>query len=168
MTEKELLTKKFILVDMNDAQISTEDRPIIGTQALATCIGVLLYNEEKKVAIVAHVSSEPMRAIDKIFNLIIENKLYSTKFKYKIITGCYDEHYQVKELLEEYFNDFIPFGENEILHSDIQIDEQTTSKQFAFDASTGKFVTDRVFFGRDYYMINPISYNDESTRSKHR
>ena len=50
MTEKELLTKKFILVDMNDAQISTEDRPIIGTQALATCIGVLLYNEEKKVA----------------------------------------------------------------------------------------------------------------------
>lgn len=166
MTEKELLTQKFILVDMDDAQISTEEKPIIGTHALATCIGVLLYSEEKKTAIVAHVSSEPMRSIDKIFNLIIENKLYSTKFKYKIITGYYEEHYQVKKLLEEHFKDFIPFGENEILHSDIQIAEETTSKQFAFNASTGKFVTDKVLFGADYYMINTI--DDESTRSKHR
>ena len=74
MTEKELLTKKFILVDMDDAQISTEDRPIIGTQALATCIGVLLYSEEKKLAIVAHVSSEPIQTIDKIFKLITKYK----------------------------------------------------------------------------------------------
>ena len=46
MDEKEILTKKFILVDMADAQISTDDKPIIGTQALVTCVGVLLYNEE--------------------------------------------------------------------------------------------------------------------------
>ena len=47
MNELEQNTKKFILVGMNDAKISTNDRPIIGTDALATCIGLLLYSEEK-------------------------------------------------------------------------------------------------------------------------
>lgn len=168
MTEKELLTKKFILVDMDDAQISTEDRPIIGTHALATCIGVLLYNEEKKLAIVAHVSSEPMQTIDKIFNLIIKYKLYNAKLKYLIIPGYYEEHYHVKELLEEHFKDFTQFDENEISCSDIKTIEEETSRQFAFDASTGKFVTDKVLYGVDYYMINPNCYNVDSNKKQHR
>ena len=164
MTEKELLTKKFILVNMDDAQISTEERPIIGTHALATCLGVLLYSEEKKVAIVAHVSSEPMCAIDKIFNLILQNKLYRTKLKYKIIPGFYEEHYNTKELLEAHLKDYIPFGENEIPEYAVKIDDETMSKEFAFDASTGKFVTDKVLFGTDYYIVND-EYNN---KNKHR
>lgn len=74
---------------MDDTKISTKEKPIIGTQALATCIGVLLYDEENKVAIVAHISSEPIPIIDKIFNLIMKNKLYNNKLKYKIIAGYY-------------------------------------------------------------------------------
>lgn len=163
MTEKELLTKKFILVDMNDAQISTEERPIIGTHALATCIGVLLYSEEKKVAIVAHVSTESMPAIDKIFNLIIKNKLYNTTFKYKIIPGYYDEHYRTKELLEKHFTHFVPFDEESVPDYAVMINEETKSREFAFDASTGKFVTNKVIFGPEYFLIN-----SDNNRKKHR
>jgi len=168
MNEKELMTKKFILVNMNDAAISTEERPIIGTHALATCIGVLLYSEEKKIAIVAHVPSDPMVAIDRIFEIIIKNKLVSTVFKYKIIPGYYEEHYNTKMLLEKYFSHFIPFSDSEIPEDAVHIDEGTTSKEFAFDASTGKFVTDKVFFGLDYYAVNGNEYVDSSSVGRHR
>ena len=168
MSEKEFMTKKMILVGMNEAKISTLDKPIVGTDALATCIGVLLYNEEKKIAIVAHVPSDPMVAIDNIFNVIIKNKLISTTFKYLIIPGYYEEHYNTKFVLEQHFSHFIPFDDSEIPETAIHIDEETTSKEFAFDASTGKFVTDKVYFGIDYYNVNGYDYVDNYTSSRHR
>jgi len=149
------MTKKCILVGMDDAKISTEEKPIIGTHALATCMGVLLYSEERKVAIVAHVSCEPMRVLDKIFKLISDNHLLRTTIKYRIISGYYKEdHYNVKEILEKHFVDFIPFDNGEDNDYGIQKDEETTSCEFAFDASSGEFVTDNIFFGLEYYMIN--------------
>lgn len=156
MNEKEILTEKFILVGMDDAKISTVDKPIIGTQALATCIGVLLYSEEKKVAIVAHVSAESIYAVDKIFRIIIDNKLTSTKFKYKIIPGYYKDHYGVIGKLEKYFSHFIPFEESKMPNDAINTVEEFTSREFAFDASTGKFVTDKVYFGLQYNAINKV------------
>lgn len=162
MSEKELLTKKFILVGMEDAKISTVEKPIIGTHALATCHGVLLYSEETKQAIVAHVPCDEYKAIDtinKIFRLIRENNLLKIKFKYKIFSGYYvEDHYNITELLEKHFTDFIPFDEKYIPENAIQKDESTESCEFAFDASNGKFVSDKVFFGTYYYIIN----NDES------
>lgn len=156
MSEKELLTKKFILVDMNDAMISTEERTIIGTHALSTCIGVLLYDEEKKLAIVAHIVPDKVDAIDKIFAIIIKNKLWSTKFKYKIIPGYYPEHYNTSELIEKHLTNFTPFNEDEIPANAIRRDDESESCKFAFDASTGTFVTDKVYFGIDYYKINEV------------
>lgn len=158
MSEKELLTKKFIMVDMNDAMISTDDKYIIGTQALATCTGILIYSESDKKAIVAHVTSNPLETINKIFNLIIKNKLYRNKLKYKIIPGTDREahdYYNVINLLEEHFKDHIPFNDEEVF-TGIELDENTNSYQFAFDALNGKFVSDKVLFGTDHYIINPI------------
>ena len=166
MTDKELLTKKFILVGMDDTKISTKEKPIIGTQALATCIGVLLYDEENKVAIVAHISSEPIPIIDKIFNLIMKNKLYNNKLKYKIITGYYEGRPDIKKILEAHFKDFIPLEETLITSNAVITDDKIPSRQFAFDASSGKFVSDKVLFGTEYYIINPDSYND--SYNKHR
>lgn len=40
-------TKKIIPVGMNDAKISTDDRPIIGTNALTTCIGYFYIVKKK-------------------------------------------------------------------------------------------------------------------------
>ena len=154
MSEKELLTKKFILVGMNDAMISTEERTIIGTHALSTCIGVLLYDEEKKLAIVAHIVPDKIDAIDKIFAIIIKHKLWSTKFKYKIIPGYYSEHYNTIGLIEKHLKDYTPFFEEEIPSNAIRKDDKSESCEFAFDASTGTFVTDKVYFGLDFYKIN--------------
>ena len=47
MTKEELL-QKLTLVAMDHADITTLDKPIIGTHSLAPCLGILLYDEEKK------------------------------------------------------------------------------------------------------------------------
>lgn len=52
MTKEELL-QKLTLVAMDHADITTLDKPIIGTHSLAPCLGILLYDEEKKMALVA-------------------------------------------------------------------------------------------------------------------
>ena len=70
MDEKENLTKKFILVKMRDMQISTDEKPIIGTQSLATCVGVLIYSEESKKAIVAHIANERDGIAKEVFDKI--------------------------------------------------------------------------------------------------
>lgn len=159
MDEKELLTKKMLLVKMNDAMITTNDKTIIGTDALATCIGVLLYNEDKKIAIVAHVKPNSIDAINKIFDIIVKNKLWSTKFKYLIIPGYYEEHYNTTKLIQKHLTHMIPFNQDEIPKNAIITNEEFTSKAFAFDAATGKFVTNKVYFGKDYYKINQKEEN---------
>ena len=47
MTKEELL-QKLTLVAMDHADITTLDKPIIGTHSLAPCLGILLYDEKKK------------------------------------------------------------------------------------------------------------------------
>jgi hypothetical protein len=155
MNEIEQNTKKFILVGMNDAKISTSDKPIIGTDALATCIGLLLYSEEEKQAIVAHVVPDNIEAIDKVFRIILENKLHNIKFKYLIIPGYYQEHYDTIDLIKKHMTDFTPFDLSQITENAIRCNYEATSHEFAFDSSTGKFITDKVLFGTYYHMLNP-------------
>lgn len=171
MSEKEMLTKKFILVDMNDAEISTAEKPIIGTAYLATCLGVLLYSEDEKRAIVAHMSSNVMPTLDKIFKIIVENKWYRLPLKYKIIWGTDREpaeFYNVIDVLEKHFADYTPFTDEELPECGIRTNENTMSNEFAFDASTGKFVTDKVLFGVDYYLVNGDEGKDNSNGIKHK
>lgn len=168
MKEKELLTKKFIMVDMDDANISTNENHIIGTEALATCTGVLIYSENTKKAIVAHISSDYMKTINKIFKIIIKNKLYREKLKYAIIPGAdrkAHDYYGIINILREHFKDYIPFSSEEIC-TGVELDENTFSNQFAFDALNGKFVTNKVLFGTDYYIVNPTTETDTSNRSR--
>ena len=103
--------------------------------------------------------------LDKVFNLIIKHKLTSTIFKYKIIPGYYEEHYNTKELIEKHFTHFIPFEESEFTDSAIETNEKLGFKKFAFDSSTGKFVTDKVLFGVDYFIVNSNDINNETSVS---
>ena len=139
------------IVGMKDADVSTLEKPVISTLALATCVVVLLYNEDKKTAIVAHLSTDWRETIEKVFELILTHKLDSSYIKYKIIPGYYPNHYQVKEDVEKIFDSmapmFIPFGDNEV-DNDIEIDKQTTSKRFAFDSISGRFVTKFIDFSK--------------------
>lgn len=168
MDDKITMTKKFNLVGMGDVQISTSERPIVGTDCLATCIGILLYCEEDKKAIVAHATSDIMPVLDRIFKLVVNNKLYRKPLKYKIIWGTDREpaeYYGVDEILKKHFDSYIPF-DDEFVKRGVMTNENTFSNEFAFDASTGEFVTDKVFFGSDYYLVNGVENNIQKNKQK--
>ena len=102
MHEKEELTKKFIMVGMNEIEISTEEKPIIGTQALSSCISFILSNKKHKKAIVGHISSDMLMSEEnlkrmrlELLNLISENNLNNSKFNLKIIQGACKSDYTV-------------------------------------------------------------------------
>lgn len=138
---------------MNFVEVSTDDMYVIGTQALATCVGVLLYCEEKKKAIVAHVSSNVDKAINDISREIYFNGFDKENIKYLIIPGYYKSGYLVDEILNNFCSSFLNFEkieEKDIPNYAVEIDKDTPSCQFAFDALNGKFVTDKVLFGVDY------------------
>lgn len=97
------LKHNFINVRMNDIQISTNDRPIIGTFALGPCMGFILHSQEKKRAIVGHISCSQLmdnNSLEKlrlqILKLIIENKLINSSFDLMLIEGAQKSLYYRK------------------------------------------------------------------------
>lgn len=158
MCNYENLREKMILVGMDDADITTSEKTIIGANSLATCTGVLLYNEDRKTAIVAHVSSNPYPALNKVFNIIVKNGLNGVNFKYKIILGYDDRaaiYYDIIGILKDHFKDFTPFDDNNIPYNAVYRDDVYGATCFAFDAKTGTFVTDKIFLDGE---INNIKY----------
>ena len=94
------LKEKFIIANMDDIQISTTDKPIIGTFALGPCMGFILYSKEKKKAIVGHISCsqildnynlEKLRL--QIYKIIIQNKLINTDFDLMLVEGAQKSMY---------------------------------------------------------------------------
>ena len=152
------LTKILNLADMNDAVISTNEKPIVGTQALAYCVGLLLYNEKEKKAIVAHITTDIVLALEKTFQLIVENQLHNSTIKYLIIDGFDTNNFKTRKAIQEVLNDipdlFIPFSKEEISKNAIQKNKEFDAMEFAFDSRTGKFVTSNVLFGSDYIEAN--------------
>ena len=148
------------LINMNEVGITTKDNPIIGTTALATCFGILLYDEENKEAIVAHVSTNFMPIIFKIFDLIKVDK--KRIFKYAIIPGYYSQKsdpYGIKnkliKLFEDAQTDNIKFEQIKNIPKDaIKKDLTTPSFEFAFDANEGKFVSQEVCFELETNNVN--------------
>ena len=141
---------------MNEINISDSYFSIIGTQALGPCVSFLVYSEEKKQAIVAHIPDDTKDYFPILLDLISVYGLQTSPLKYKVIKGYYDNGYKIDEILEKQFktypNLFVPFENLE--KNAINIDEDSTSCEFAFDASTGKFVTEKVFFGYEYNRIH--------------
>lgn len=91
----EILKDKYINVYMNDIQISTNDKPIIGTYALGPCMGFVLYSKDKKKAIVGHISCSQLldnNNLEKlrlqILKIIIENELVNSSFDLMLIEGA--------------------------------------------------------------------------------
>ena len=149
------LTNKFKIVGMNEIDITSIDFPIIGTQGLATCVGILLYSEKNHKAIVAHIADNPIYFFEESIRLIGENNLDNDIIYYAIIPGGYLNHYRIKEILENEFQQ-IPtlFKPLVIPEYSIQIDQKTGSLEFAFDSKTGTFVTSKVEFGGEYQAIH--------------
>ena len=135
------------IVRMNEVGISSEECPIIGTYALATCFGILLYEEDKKIAIVGHCTSNWIPIVLKMLDLIDDNT--KCKFKYLVIPGFYSEQndiYNTKLKIEKFFSafetdkvTFEPFDKEYF----IIFDEETSSYEFEFDSKTGKFLSQK-------------------------
>ena len=139
------MNKNLIIAGINEAKISTLENPIIGTVGLATCVGVLLYSEEHKKAIVAHVSNNCGECVNDTLDIMEEYKLDSSPLKYIIIPGYYKNGYDIEKILDDMYKScpkyFIPFEVN--LENVVGISGCT--HQFAFDAFSGHFVTDKIF-----------------------
>ena len=146
------MNDKLIIVGVNEAKISTEENSIIGTVGLATCVGVLLYSREHKKAIVAHVASDPLSILDKTLELIDEYNLSSSPLEYKVIRGYYKSGYKTDDVLESMYSAypkyFIPYQGREYESVGINLE----SHQFAFDASSGTFVTNQVFSNNESFV----------------
>ena len=143
-------TKLFKMVQMDEYQITDEQYPIIGTQALYTCFGVLLYDENQKIAIVAHISSLGLNILEGLIELI-----YNYNFKYLIIPGSQSikkDPYYIENKLIHFFK-LLNVKEMNI-KSQVNLDNQTNSYEFAFDSRTGKFISDRVLYGKEYSEIH--------------
>lgn len=137
-------------VDMNEVDISSEEYPIIGTSALATCFGILLYDKVRKIAIVGHSTSDWIPVILKILNFVDDS--YYCTLSYLIIPG-YDSKkedvYKTKIKIEKFFKlfktdkiKFEPF-DDEVF---IIFDEETCSYEFRFDSRIGKFLSEKKDF----------------------
>lgn len=104
MIDKEILASQIILVGMNEAEVSTIKQPYIGTTALATCVGLIIYNRQTKQALVSHLSVEWKYVIEEILIKLLENNFISEE-EYIKLKGIFS-------LYEKYFFDIPNMDEN--------------------------------------------------------
>ena len=68
---------KKIRVGMNETNISTNEIPIIGTDSLGPCVGVLIYSKKNKRSLVFHASTEWKELVVQSLILLAENEIIS-------------------------------------------------------------------------------------------
>ena len=145
------MNKNLIIAGINEAKISTLENPIIGTVGLATCVGILLYSEEHKKAIVAHVSNNCGECVNDTLKLIEESKLDSSPLKYVIIPGYYKNGYGIEKILDGMYRSCPKYFEPYEVNLENVVGVSGCTHQFAFDASSGHFVTDKIFSNNENF-----------------
>ena len=76
-----------IIVGMNKADISTKEQPIIGTQALGPCVGVLIHSNNSKRSVVLHTSTDWEEVVAESLVILVENELISWENLNKVLTS---------------------------------------------------------------------------------
>lgn len=66
-----------IVVRMNEANISTKEQPVIGTEALGPCVGVLIYSKKHKKSVVFHTPTEWQPLVVEALIILADNQLIS-------------------------------------------------------------------------------------------
>ena len=144
------LLGKTNLAGMGEVVNSTEEFPIIGTQALDTCYGILFYDRKKKEGISGH--AVPGQLIVVLAEMMKWLEGRTGNIEYMILPGFrnVDRHdYSGFLELNNYMLEHIPVGIKMISLKDIggfRLHQGTLSYEFAFNTSTGEFVTEYVFF----------------------
>ena len=149
------------IAGMDQVVVSTSDKPIIGTQALDTCFGILLYDRKNKFGICGHADPK------NIFNIVIEmlKQIPSTTegdIEYIIISGyrAIEQHNfkgieEIQDILRNYvaINPKIKFTSLKTPLNP-KMPNGLLCYEFAFDTESGKDVTSIVF----------INYTEEQKR----
>ena len=78
-----------IRVGMNEVNISTEEIPVIGTEALGPCVGVLIHSKNNKKSVVIHTSTEWKELVLQALILLAENELISFENLNKAIESLF-------------------------------------------------------------------------------
>ena len=144
-----------INVKTNEVECVEGKYPVVGINSLGPCIGLLIYVEKYKIAIVAHISDTIMweTTIKNNINFLLEQyKVKNDSLKYLIITGYYEN----KNLLDEirkYITEELPkaknFNQEKIPKNAIKtvlLNNGLGAREFAFNASTGGFETGEINF----------------------
>ncbi len=157
---KYAMLKESSLAEMCCIVESSEERPIIGTQALDTCFGILFYDRKNKKGMVGHGS--PSSKVVTLHEMISKVDDGTEKvIEYMIIPGFRNvdrrDTIGVEELLSElriYCSSnikFVPFHND--IDLSVKLHKPTLTYEFAFDTRNGKFVSEYVFF--DETEVNP-------------
>ena len=104
----ELITHSNI-ADMDQVVVSTSDKPIIGTQALDTCFGILFYDRKNKFGICGHADPK------SIFGIVVEmlKQIPSTtegNVEYTIVPGyrAIEQHnFKCEEEIEDILRNYM-------------------------------------------------------------
>lgn len=70
---------KPIIVRMNEVNISTQEQPIIGTEALGPCVGVLIHSKEHKKSLVFHTSTDWKPLVVESLIILADHGLISSE-----------------------------------------------------------------------------------------
>ena len=152
LNEGDQLIARSSIADMDQVVVSTPDKPIIGTQALDTCFGILFYDRKNKFGICGH--ADPYNT----FGIIVEMLKQipeSTEgiIEYTIVPGYramkqkkFEREDEIQDILRNYMsiNPKIHFTS---LKTPLNpsMPNGLLCYDFAFDTISGKDVTSIVF-----------------------
>lgn len=152
MDETIQLTAHSSIAGMDQIVVSTIQKPIIGTQALDTCFGILLYDRKNKFGICGHASpNNIIGMVVEMLKLIPINM--ETTFEYTIVPGYraieqrnFKAVNEIQDILNHYMsiNPKICFTSLKTALSP-HMPNGLLCYDFAFDTSSGKDVTDILF-----------------------
>ena len=127
-----------ITASMNKYVCSSKEHPILGTYALATCIGIIIYDDYGNFNL-AHIASE----YELIIKRMVKNMKNTNPIKVIIIPGYYtrvETIYEIIEYLKSRENFLYYDFEIEIKILKNYINEELPSIEFAFDTRTKEFI----------------------------
>ncbi len=155
---KYFLESKASLAEMGEIVESTNQRPIIGTMALDTCYGILLYDRKNKWGLVGHGAPSSK---DSTLKAMIARMNDGTNrvVEYLIVPGFRNVDYGDYSGSDQLMNiiNLCKFPNIKLVPlstlPDIKLHNNTLSYEFAFDTQSGEFVTNFLFF--DECEVNP-------------
>lgn len=171
---KTILEQHANIAHMGGIVVSSKDRPIIGTTALDTCFGIILYDRKNKKGIVGHADNSGKIAIlNSMIKLLEKNE--KQVIEYGIVSGYRTQERKdysgVTELLT-YLETHCPPNIELVPFQNLGVQECSNmlAYEFAFDVNTGQDVASYLFYDRGksskkYWRI-PIDETLNKTNTK--